>query len=298
MSTRKSAVLSLGYVRLASPHLDEWRRFATDVLGFMPTPGPDATAAYFRWDNYPYRLVVAEADTAGVDAIGFEVIDDTDLHAQVSRLERAGVDVRAGSDEEAAARLVTGYVSFEDPAGTPLELYHGPIRNDIPVVTPLVSSFVTGDMGFGHAILKVDELEPVLNFYREVLGFHLRNTWHVGAISMAFLGCNPRHHTLGFSAGLPRTHPLGHIMVEAATIDDVGMAQDRCLDQGAPVRMCLGRHTNDEMISFYCQAPDSMMVEFGWGGLRVEDPDHAGTYQISRPSFWGHRPFPTPADEG
>ena len=115
-------------------------------------------------------------------------------------------------------------------------------------------------------------------------------------MSMAFLGCNPRHHTIGIGAGLPVTHPLGHFMVEAATIDDVGMAQDRCLDQGVSVRMCLGRHTNDEMISFYCQAPDPMMVEFGWGGLRVEDPDQAGTYQISRPSFWGHRPFPTPAD--
>jgi hypothetical protein len=47
------------------------------------------------------------------------------------------------------------------------------------------------------------------------------------------------------------------------------------------------------MISFYCQTPDGSMVEFGWGGNRVEDPSSAGTYQITKPSFWGHRPIIT-----
>jgi 3,4-dihydroxy-9,10-secoandrosta-1,3,5(10)-triene-9,17-dione 4,5-dioxygenase len=64
-------------------------------------------------------------------------------------------------------------------------------------------------------------------------------------------------------------------MVEMATTDDVGRAQDRRVDHGVPVVMGLGRHTNDEMISFYCQTPDDFMVEVGWGGL------------------WGHRPIIT-----
>ncbi|MEO0493832.1 MAG: VOC family protein [Actinomycetota bacterium] len=285
-------VLSLGHVRLVSPELQAWETFATDVLGFMPTPGPEVDARYFRWDAQPYRLIVREGETAGVEALAFEVVDDRDLAALAARIRDVGVDVAEGSPEEATARLVSGFVSFTDPAGTPVELFHGPIRNDRPVVTPLVSAFVTGDMGFGHAVVKVDDLDSVLDFYRDVLGFHLRNTWHAGSMSMAFLGCNPRHHTIAFGAGMPAPHPLGHFMVEAATIDDVGMAQDRCLDAKVPVRMSLGRHSNDEMISFYCQSPDAMMVEFGWGGLRVEDPEQAGTYQISKPSFWGHRPFP------
>jgi 3,4-dihydroxy-9,10-secoandrosta-1,3,5(10)-triene-9,17-dione 4,5-dioxygenase len=110
-------------------------------------------------------------------------------------------------------------------------------------------------------------------------------------MSMAFLGCNPRHHSLAFGCGLPAPRLLTHFMVEMATIDDVGRAQDRCVDHDVPVVMGLGRHTNDQMISFYCQTPDGFMVEVGWGGLRIDDVTTTATYQITKPSFWGHRPI-------
>ena len=43
------------------------------------------------------------------------------------------------------------------------------------------------------------------------------------------------------------------------------------------------------MISFYCVTPDGFNVEFGWGGIQVPDPTAETTYQITKPSFWGHR---------
>jgi catechol 2,3-dioxygenase-like lactoylglutathione lyase family enzyme len=142
-------------------------------------------------------------------------------------------------------------------------------------------------------VIKVPDLDESIGFYRDRLGFHLRNTWYLGGMSMAFLGCNPRHHSLAFGCGLPAAGLLTHFMIEMATIDDVGQAQDRCVDNGVPVVMGLGRHTNDRMISFYCRTPDGFMVEVGWGGLQVPDPSTTGTYQITKPSFWGHRPILT-----
>ena len=285
------SILSLGYLHLRTPNLDAWQSFATDVLGFMPAGGPDDTARYYRWDDYPYRLVVTPDDEPSVAAIGYEVGDDRDLASVVADLEAAGVAVTHGTSAEAAARLVTGFASFVDPAGAPVELFHGPILDHVPVVTPRMSGFVTGDMGLGHVVTSVPDLDTSIDFYRDVLGFHARNTWYLGDMSMAFLGCNPRHHTLAFGCGLPAPGLLRHFMVEAATIDDVGRAQDRCVDNGIPVVMSLGRHTNDHMISFYCQSPDGFMVEVGWGGARVEDASTVGTYQITKPSFWGHRPL-------
>ena len=284
-------VLSLGYLHLRTPNIDAWRTFATEVLGLMLTSGPEEDSQYYRWDAYPYRLVLAPGPEASVSAIGFEVGDDRDLNAMVQRLESAGVSVKLGSDEEAARRLVSGFASFEDLAGAPIEIFNGPILSHELLQTPLVSGFVTGDMGLGHVVIKVPDLNESIDFYRDHLGFHLRNTWYFGGMSMAFLGCNPRHHSLAFGCGMPAPGLLTHFMVEMATIDDVGRAQDRCGDHGVPVVMGLGRHTNDHMISFYCQTPDGFMVEVGWGGLHIDDVTTTATYQITKPSFWGHRPI-------
>jgi 3,4-dihydroxy-9,10-secoandrosta-1,3,5(10)-triene-9,17-dione 4,5-dioxygenase len=286
-------VLSLGYLHLRTPQLDAWRTFARDVLGLMFTSAPDPESLWYRWDEYPYRLALAPGDQSEVAAIGYEVGDDRDLAALVATLESAGVDVTVGSPTEAAHRQVSGLASFRDPAGAPIEIFHGPVLTHALLDAPLVSGFVTGEMGFGHVVTKVPDLDRQIDFYREQLGFHLRNTWYFGDMSMAFLGCNPRHHTAAFGCGLPSPRLLTHFMVEMATIDDVGRAQDRCVDSGVPVMMGLGRHTNDEMISFYCQSPDGFMVEVGWGGVRVGDVATTRTYQITRPSFWGHRPILT-----
>ena len=79
-------------------------------------------------------------------------------------------------------------------------------------------------------------------------------------------------------------------MVEAAAIDDVGRALDRVNDANIQLVTTLGRHTNDQMVSFYVRAPDGFAVEFGWGGLMVPEP--VGSYAITKASFWGHRPVP------
>jgi 3,4-dihydroxy-9,10-secoandrosta-1,3,5(10)-triene-9,17-dione 4,5-dioxygenase len=284
------SILSLGYLRLRSPNLGAWQTFAEDVVGFMPTDG-QGEGQHYRWDSYPYRLAILPGDEPGVEAIGYEVGDDRDLAEVVRTVERAGIAVTFGSPEEASRRQVSGFASFTDPAGAPIEIFYGPILTHVPVVTPLVSSFVTGDMGMGHVVVNVPDAKAEIDFYRDVLGFHCRNTWQVPGMSMAFLGCNPRHHTFALAEGFPMPGLLVHFMVELATIDDVGIAQDRCVDAGIPVVMGLGKHTNDHMISFYCLTPDGFMVEVGWGGLKIGDPATEATYQITKPSFWGHRPL-------
>ncbi|MDW3220207.1 MAG: VOC family protein [Acidimicrobiales bacterium] len=290
--------LSLGYLRLRTPNLDAWDAFAADVLGFMPAAGPDQTSRYFRWDDHPYRLHLEPGEDADLLAIGWEATDDLALETLVTALEADGITVTRGADEEAAARLVSGFVSFTDPAGAPVEIFWGPIFDHERVVTPLVSGFVTGEMGFGHVVTSVENLQDAVDFYRRHLGFHLRNTWDIGVMEMAFLSPNARHHSLAFGAGMPGPGRLRHFMVEAATIDDVGYAQDRCLDAGVPVIMGLGRHTNDHMLSFYCEGPDGFLVEFGWGGLQIDDPADVPMYQITKPSVWGHRPILTRRDLG
>lgn len=287
-------IRSLGYLQWRTPQADAWRSFGTDILGMMPVDGPDPDSVYFRTDDRSFRLVVTPSDAPQV-TLGFEVADDIELDEVSRQLEDAGVKLTQASEDEARQRLVTGLARFEDPAGIPVEIFHGPVLVHDPVQTPLVSRFVTGPLGMGHAVIGTDQVAATVELYRTVLGFRRRNTMRLPMPApdgtpytvMHFLGCNPRHHTLGV-VGFPFPGNLVHFMLETAELDDVGRALDRVHDADVPVAMSLGRHTNDHMVSFYCMAPDGAMVEFGWGGLAVEEPET--TYEITKTSFWGHRP--------
>lgn len=281
-------VRSLGYVRLASTDLDAWTVFAGDFLGMMPVDGPSEGSLYFRIDQYPARLVVEPGTEDTMLAIGFEVRDRRELAQLVDAVETHGTSVTVGTPDECAERRVTGLVRFDDPGGNPVELFYGPILDHVPVQTPLVSAFVTGDQGMGHVIVSAEDAEATVDFYIDVLGFVERNTmgrtW--------FMGCNPRHHTFGVAR---RRGPgrLLHLMVEGATIDDVGLALDRAADLGVPMMNTLGKHTNDQMVSFYVYSPERYAIEFGWNGLRVTE--EVPTYEITDGAFWGHKFTPPPS---
>ena len=136
-------------------------------------------------------------------------------------------------------------------------------------------------MGLGHAVLPVTEDEAAVRFYRDVLGFRLRDSMRMAPelfgqpaggppLFMRFLGCNPRHHSLAL-APFPAGSGMVHLMIEVATLDDVGRALDRCARRGAPVSASLGRHANDLMVSFYVQTPGGFDVEYGTDGQLVDD---------------------------
>ncbi|AZG45867.1 VOC family protein [Gordonia insulae] len=280
-------VCSLGYIRLNSPNIDDWREFGNDFAGLMKVDGPDAESVYFRMDDHPPRLVVSPADEASCTAIGFEVLDRRELADLVDRIRAEGIDTEAGSKDECAQRRVTGFARFTDPGGNQIELYYGPILDHVPVHTPLVSEFVTGDMGLGHVIVTAEDVEKTFDFYNRILGFVERNT----AGPTYFMGCNARHHSFGLA---PRPGPGGlvHIMVEAKTLDDVGLALDRAYEMNLPMMHTLGKHTNDQMVSFYVYSPDTYAFEFGFDGLQV--PDRVPTYNITEGALWGHRFTPPP----
>lgn len=184
-------VRSLGYLRLESNDIEKWKVFGGDFLGLMPAEGGDSESLYFRLDDCPARIVVSPAGQSGMTALGFEVLDERELARLVTDVEKAGIKVTAGTEEEAAERRVTGFVKFNDPGGNPVELFYGTVLDHVPVRTPLVSKFVTGEMGFGHAIVSAEDARATFDFYVGVLGFVERNTMKSPAGTTWFLGCNP-----------------------------------------------------------------------------------------------------------
>jgi 3,4-dihydroxy-9,10-secoandrosta-1,3,5(10)-triene-9,17-dione 4,5-dioxygenase len=279
-------VRSLGYLRIGTEDIEGWRRFGGEVLGLMEVAGDQPDSLYFRMDDFPPRLVVSPAAQAGIEAIGFQVTGPEELAELGAAVEATGTKVSRLDPAERKDRRVSDAVAFEDPAGNPVELWYGPALPHHPASLHDVTGFVTGDQGMGHVVITVPDGAAGYDFYTKALGFKGRNTLSMGPETLWFLGCNPRHHTVGILP-LPGPGRLVHFMVEGATLDDVGRAWDRVERLDVPVMQTLGRHTNDRMVSFYVLSPDGFAVEFGYDGLQVTGDEPV--YEITDGAFWGHK---------
>ncbi|MCV7343256.1 biphenyl-2,3-diol 1,2-dioxygenase [Mycolicibacterium rhodesiae] len=290
-----SLLKSLGYVTINTADIDRWRQFAFGVLGFAEGKGPDPSALYLRMDERAARIIVVPGDGDRIATVGWEVRDHAALEQIKEVLDRAGVAYTQLSQSEADDRRVEEVVAFDDPAGTHLEVFHGAVLDHSPVVTPFGARFVTGDQGLGHVVLPALDAPGLFDFYTQVLGFVSRGAYRVplpkefGPIRIRFLGINERHHSLAIAPAMHQRDPgLIHMMVEVDSLDTVGEALDRIAAQEFQLSSTLGRHTNDKMVSFYVRAPGDWDIEFGTGGMRI-DETHYTAEEITADSYWGHK---------
>ncbi|MDT4948770.1 MAG: 3,4-dihydroxy-9,10-secoandrosta,3,5(10)-triene-9,17-dione 4,5-dioxygenase [Pseudonocardiales bacterium] len=288
---------SLGYLRIEATDVGAWREYGLKVLGLVEGKGANPDALYLRMDDFPARLVIVPSDRDHLSASGWETANAGALDDIRGRLDNAGVPYKEGTGEELADRRVDGLISVEDPHGSTLEIFHGVALEHRRVVSPYGHKFVTGEQGLGHVVLSTSDDEASLRFYRDVLGFRLRDSMRLppqmvgrpadGAPAwLRFFGCNPRHHSLAF---LPMPTPSGivHLMIEVEHSDDVGLCHDRALRRKVPMSATLGRHVNDLMLSFYMKTPGGFDIEFGCEGRTVDDESWIAR-ESTAVSLWGH----------
>ena len=290
-------IRSLAYLRIEATDMNRWREFGLKVLGMVEGKGSTEGALYLRMDDFPARLVIVPGESDRLLASGWEAATEAEVEEVAKRLASAGVAYVEGSAEDLAERRVNGLIRFEDPSGNVLEVFHGAALEHRRVVSPYGHRFVTEEQGLGHVVLSTSDDEAALHFYRDVLGFRLRDSMRlppqfVGRPAdgppawLRFFGCNPRHHSLAF---LPMPTPSGivHLMVEVENTDDVGLTLDRATRRKVPMSATLGRHVNDLMLSFYMKTPGGFDVEFGCEGRQVDDEDWIAR-ESTAVSLWGH----------
>jgi 3,4-dihydroxy-9,10-secoandrosta-1,3,5(10)-triene-9,17-dione 4,5-dioxygenase len=290
-------IRSLGYLRIEATDVPKWREYGLKVLGMVEGKGSDPDALYLRMDDFPARLVIIPGEHDRLAASGWEVANAGELDEVRQRLDAAGVPFKEGTETELADRQVNGLISFADPSGNTLEVFHGVALQHRRVVSPYGHRFVTEEQGLGHVVLSTHDDEAALHFYRDVLGFRLRDSMRLAPelvgrpkdgppAWLRFFGCNPRHHSLAF---LPMPTPSGivHLMLEVENVDDVGLCLDRALRRKVPMSATMGRHVNDLMLSFYMKTPGGFDVEFGAEGRQVEDESWIAR-ESTAVSLWGH----------
>jgi len=278
------SVQALGYAGFGSAELDDWRQFGTGLVGLQAVERGNSLLT-FRMDDRKQRIVIDRSLGEGARFFGWEVADAAALDALAARLEAAEVEVTAEPRTLADSRRVRALISFHDPAGNRLEAFYGAEIAEEPFSPGRsISGFRTGPLGLGHAVLTVENIDTVMPFYVELLGFGLSD-YLQKPFRAYFFHVNARHHSLALiETGKNGMH---HLMVELFSLDDVGQSYDVALKEDR-VNVTLGRHTNDLMTSFYARSPSSFMVECGWGGREIDPSTWQPLEERDGPSLWGH----------
>lgn len=289
-----SEVIALGYVGTTAPDLDEFSQFATSVLGMQVAKGSGPDGLRLRVDERSWRIGIGPG-AGGLAYCGWEVASGVELDQLVGRLDALGIPVK---EDPALARErgVNGLVLCQDPDGNQLEFFHGAHVPRDPFCSPLGRRFVTGsrapgDLGLGHVGIMFADQPAARAFYMDVLGFRLSDT----IFGTPFVHVNPRHHSLVIGPASPPKRPAGlhHLMVEVEDLDMVGYALDEVQRRSTEtITLTLGKHTNDRMTSFYVTSPAGFDIEYGTGGVHIDDAVWTSA-AYDAVSFWGHHGGPS-----
>ena len=285
---------ALGYMGVRSAALEEWADYTQRLLG-MQLGDAGAGMLSLRMDDWRQRLVILDEAGDELAFMGWQVDRIGDLDVLGARLDTAGVTVHEATRSLCDQRFVDRMIFCHDPDGNRVELFYSPRMATDPFAPARpIEGFLTGPYGMGHAVLHVEHVEPLVPFYRDLLGFRVSD-YGLSPYGMYFFHVNGRHHSFAM-IGTGR-RGLHHFMVEYKNLDDVGQGYDLAQLDDDRIAYTLGRHTNDYMTSFYARTPSEFFIESGWGGRIIDMNDWEPHETHVGPSFWGHERVHLPDEQ-
>lgn len=268
------SVTELGYLGLSVSDGEAWRKYASETVGMELVDTDEATCFHLRMDNWSRRITIYVNGEDDLSYVGWRVAGREQLDEMAHTLEAAGINFTWGSEEQADERNVLGLLKLLSPGGIPTEIFHTPqVDVDKPFHPgrPMYSHFVTGSQGIGHCILDEPDTRKAFEFYK-LLGMRGGVQYKLalpnGEVAQpVFMSCNDRQHSIAFGLG-PMQKRINHLMIEYAELDDLGLVHDAIRKQGIDVAIQLGKHSNDQALSFYAATPSGWLLEMGWGARK------------------------------
>lgn len=281
-----STVTELGYVGFKVSNLGAWKDFATNVIGMEWVEPEGSGPAGLRMDEWHHRIALHPSDTDDLAYLGWRVADEDSMRALATRLEERGYSVEVGSEQDADERRVMGLLKTRSPGGLATEIFWGPqVDAHLPFLPGrrMFGRFRTGDAGLGHVAINEPDAPAAFEFYK-VLGFKGNRQYKLtlpnGFVAKPFfLYCNDRQHALQFELG-PMPKGINHLCIEYTDLNDVGYAHDLIRKKEIDVALSIGKHTNDQAVSFYAATPSKWLLELSWGCRRPPVQDEHYTWDL------------------
>ncbi|WP_307164222.1 VOC family protein [Massilia sp. WF1] len=108
-------VTELGYLGISVSDAAAWKSYATEVMGMQLVDEGERDRFYLRMDLWHHRIVVHTGGDDDLAYVGWRVAGAQELEEMSAKLTASGVEVRRGSEAEAAERRVLGL--FARPGG-------------------------------------------------------------------------------------------------------------------------------------------------------------------------------------
>jgi 2,3-dihydroxybiphenyl 1,2-dioxygenase len=299
------SVSTLGYMVAGVKDLAAWENFATNVLGAQVGHKVESQSLALRLDDYEQRILLLKNDLDDFYAAGWEFETNGKLDAFVKQTRDKGIAITQADQATADQRHVARLFFCEDPEGIRHEFYSTASRarsRNAFHSKVMRGGFRTGRLGAGHFVPVAKHGARTKAFCEEVLGLRVSDTIMGPPIPGApmtvdatfYHAYTGRHHSMAIAeVNFPAPKRIHHIMVECADHNDVGLCYDRCKAAGVPIMMELGHHPNDQMFSFYMVSPSGFGIEYGAGGIVVDD-NNWSIKHYSELSDWGHQLNPPP----
>lgn len=252
-------LLDVSYVRLGTRDLEGAVSFAVDYLG-LEVSEHRRGAVCFKSDAREQTLCYFEGNPAD-QAVAFEVRDKNDLDMAASELERLDHAVRRGTESEAAARHVNGFIAFKDPSGNGIELVYRPERSG----KRYHGSRDAGVTAFSHVGLCSSDVIRDERFWTNVCNARVSD--RIGDAPL--LRIDEVHHSIALFPS-DRTG-IQHINHQVETGDDVMRSYYFLKERGVPITFGPGRHPTSSARFLYFEGPDGMVFEYSSGVKSIAD---------------------------
>ena len=271
-----TGVLRPGHAQVRVLDLEAGVKHYRDILGLVETGRDDQGRVYMKcWDERDHSsFILRQADRAGIDFLGFKVLDAATLDKLEADLNAYGLET---SRVPAGEMLETGErVRFTLPSGHLIELYaeKTAVGNGIPMINPAPW---TADrergiapVRFDHCLLYGPNIAEVRKIFTQVLGFYLveRVLTPDGEGDVAiWLSCSHKVHDVAF-AEYPEPGKLHHCSFMLETWEQVLRAGDIMSMNAVPVDVGPTRHGVTRGCTIYAWDPSGNRFETFMGGYQ------------------------------
>jgi catechol-2,3-dioxygenase len=273
-------VRRMGAATFKTTDIDRSLSYFSDMLGLILVDSSASRAVLATAEGLE-AIVLERGSEAGLAKLSFQVSPPDGLDAAASFLASKGIETKSARDLTPG---VAKAIQFTDPLGTQIELF-----SDYAFAKRDKRQAGIMPLKVGHVAAVAPNVEPVVNFYRDCLGFRLSD-WRPDAAY--FLRCNTDHHTVNFFRNDKTT--FHHLAFELNDWAELHRSCDFLARNGYKIEWGPSRHIIGHNIACYHRNADGFLIELFTELDQMKDetlgyfdprPWHEDTPQ--RPKAWG-----------